>query len=218
MSHTSVGIDLGAAAIHVVVLESTEGAPPHVRGARTFAASDLDAVATLAAGARDIGVDAPTEPSLAVHRGDATISPKFRVARCGEIALGTDARIWVPWVTPSDPAKVPGWMQVGFDLWAALRDAGHEPVEVYPAGVFRALGDRVPPRKTTRAGAHARLALLTGHVELPPHVEMWSHDGIDALGAALVAHQKGAGTARAFGHGDRSCDGSAIWLPAPTVA
>jgi hypothetical protein len=60
---------------------------------------------------------------------------------------------------------------------------------------------------------HARIALLERHVELPAEVEVWSHDGIDALAAALVAHQKGTGEARPVGHEGAACDGSAIWLP-----
>ena len=109
-------------------------------------------------------------------------------------------------------------MKVGFDVWSALRDAGHEPIEVYPAGVFRVLAGHVPPRKTTRAGLDARIELLAPYVELPPGIAMWSHDGIDALGAALTAHQKGAGTAREIRHDEPTCDGSAVWLPAPPGA
>jgi hypothetical protein len=214
MNPRAVGIDLGAATIHVVVLESPADGLPTVVDARTFAASDVDGVVALVEGARDIAIDAPAQLSVAPHRDDSVISPKFRVARCGEIALGQDASIWVPWVTPADPEKVAGWMQVGFDLWAALRAAGHEPIEVYPAGVFRVLAGRVPPRKTTHAGVHVRIELLAPRLTLPPMIEVWSHDGIDALGAALTAHEKGAGTAREVGHDAATCDGSAIWLPA----
>ncbi len=214
MNPRSVGIDLGASTIHVVALDAAPRGLLSVVAARTFDATDIAGVAALVAGARDIAIDAPTELSTAPHQDDGSISRKFRVARCGEIALGQDTGIWVPWVTPADPAKVAGWMQVGFDLWTALRDDGHVPIEVYPAGVFRVLAGRVPPRKTTHAGAHARIELLAPHVELPATIEMWSHDGIDALGAALVAHQKGAGTAREIGHDASTCDGSAIWLPA----
>ena len=85
---------------------------------------------------------------------------------------------------------------------------------MYPAGVFRVLAGRVPPRKTTTGPARRVLELLAPHIELPATIEMWSHDGIDALGAALVAHQKGAGPAREIGHDASTCDGSAIWLPA----
>jgi hypothetical protein len=208
----SIGIDLGASTIHAVSLQAT-GSLPTVEAATTFAATDLAGVVAFAAGARDIAIDAPAQLSTAPHRGDESISPKFRTARCGEVALGQQAGIWVPWVTPDDAAKVAGWMQVGFDLWAALRAAGHEPLEVYPAGVFRVLAGGVPPRKTTRAGLRARIDLLAPVVALPPMIEMWSHDGVDALGAALTAHQKATGIAREIGHDAATCDGSAIWLP-----
>ena len=215
MSERFVGIDLGASTIHVVVLETQPQGAPTVVDARTFGASDEHGVLALVDGASDIAIDAPARLSVAPHRDDASISPKFRVARCGEIALGQDAGIWVPWVTPADPARVPGWMQVGFNLWATLHDAGHTPIEVYPAGVFRVLAGRVPPRKTTRAGIHARIEVLAPHLALPPTIEMWSHDGIDSLGAALTAHQKATGAAHEVGHDAVTCDGSAIWLPAP---
>ena len=84
--------------------------------------------------------------------------------------------------------------------------------------MFRSLSGRVPPRKTSHAGAHVRLALLAPRIALPAAVEVWSHDGIDALGAGLVAHQKCTGTARPVGHAGPGCDGSAIWLPAPADA
>jgi hypothetical protein len=214
MTSRSVGIDLGASTIHIVVLETSHGARPTVADARTFDAADLDAVVAMSAGAVDVAIDAPAELSTAVHRDDDSISRKFRTARCGEIALGQRAGIWVPWVTPFDATKVAGWMKVGFAVWKTLRGAGHDPIEVYPAGVFRVLAGHVPPRKTTRAGLDARIALLAAAVDLPPGIAMWSHDGIDALGAALTAHQKVLGTARRVGHDSPSCDGSAVWLPA----
>jgi predicted nuclease with RNAse H fold len=206
-----LGVDLGASTIHVVVLG---GEQPRVVDARTFDAANIDAVVALAAGAAEVAIDAPAELSTAPHRENESISPKFRVARCGEIALGQDAGIWVPWVTPADPDKVPKWMEVGFALWRGLRRAGHEPVEVYPAGVFRTLAGGRVPTKTTRPGLEARIRLLARHVELPAAIEMWSHDGIDALGAAVTARQKGVGVARRVAHSGATCDGSAIWLPA----
>ncbi len=210
---TYVGIDLGASTIHVVEVAG-EAPQPSVMAARTFDATEIDEVVAFVNGARDIAIDAPAQLSTAVHRDDESVSRKFRVGRCGEIALGQQAGIWVPWVTPADAAKVAGWMQVGFDLWSALRVAGHEPIEVYPAGVFRVLAGALPPRKTTRAGLHARIDLLTPRIDLPAGVQMWSHDGVDALGAAITAHEKGTGIARAIGHADPGCDGSSVWLPA----
>lgn len=213
MPDRSVGIDLGASTIHVVVVTGTARDRATVADARTFDASDLSSVVTLADGAAEIAIDAPAELSTAPHRHDQTISNKFRTARCGEIALGQDAKIWVPWVTPWEPAKVPGWIQVGFDLWQALREAGHEPLEVYPAGVFTMLAGKRVPSKSTRAGLQARIALLNTHLELPDTIEMWSHDGIDALAAAVTARQKRQGTAVRIAHAATGCDGSAIWLP-----
>lgn len=208
-----MGIDLGASTVHVVVVAGPARARATVADARTFDASDPSSVVALADGAAEIAIDAPAELSTAAHRDDATISNKFRTARCGEIALGQQAKIWVPWVTPWDAAKVPGWMQVGFDLWRALRGAGHEPLEVYPSGVFTTLAGKRLPKKSTRAGLRARIALLEPHVELPDAIEMWSHDGLDALGAAVTARQKWAGVAIRIAHAEPTCDGSAIWLP-----
>jgi predicted nuclease with RNAse H fold len=213
----SLGIDLGASTIHVVVLAGPPEGRGIVAGARTFDAADVDAVVALAAAAAEVAIDAPAQLSTAPHRHDETISNKFRTARCGEIALGQHTKIWVPWVTPWEPAKVPGWIQVGFDLWQALRDAGHEPIEVYPAGVFQTLAGMRVPSKSTRAGLHARIALLEPHVVLPDAIEMWSHDGIDALAAAVTARQKRQGAAVRIAHAATGCDGSAIWLPGAAV-
>lgn len=214
MTTRALGIDLGASAVHVAVLD--DGAERlRVSDARTFAATDLEGVVATAAGVSSVAIDAPAAPSLAVHREDETISRKFRVARCGEIALGEQARIWVPWVTPADPDAVPGWMRVGFSVWDVLIDAGHQPIEVYPAGVFRVLAGHVPPKKTTVAGRRARIDLLADAIGLPAGIEGWSHDGLDALAAALTAHQHATGVARAYRHEAPECDGSAIWLPAP---
>jgi predicted nuclease with RNAse H fold len=211
----ALGIDLGASALHLAVLDGDGPAGLQVRAATTVDATDLDAVVAAAAGADAIAIDAPAAPSIAVHRDDETISRKFRVARCGEIALGEQARIWVPWVTPPDPDAVPGWMRVGFSVWDALAAAGHQPIEVYPAGVFRVLAGHVPPKKTTPAGRRARIDLLAPAVDLPVEIGHWSHDALDALAAALTAHRCATGLARACGHDDPACDGSAIWLPVP---
>lgn len=210
----SVGIDLGASQVHVVVLDGGSGSRPRVDAARTVAATEVDAVVDMAIDAGAIAIDAPAALSTAVHRHDPAVSRKFRVARCGEIALGEQARIWVPWVTPAEAGAVPPWMQVGFAVWAALRGAGHAPIEVYPAGGFRVLAGRLPPRKTTTAGRRARIELLAPAVDLPADIETWSHDGLDALAAALTAHQCTTGIARAIGHSAPGCDGSSIWLPA----
>jgi predicted nuclease with RNAse H fold len=210
----ALGIDLGASALHLAVVGGDAPGPLRVSEAGTFAATALDAVVATAEGVDAVAIDAPAAPSTAVHNGDEAISRKFRVARCGEIALGQQARIWVPWVTPPDPDRVPVWMRVGFSVWDALIAAGHQPVEVYPAGVFRVLAGHVPPRKTTADGRRARIGLLADAIELPTGIDLWSHDGLDALAAALTAHQHATGVARRCGHDAPGCDGSAIWLPA----
>jgi predicted nuclease with RNAse H fold len=204
----AVGIDLGAQAMHVVVVEG--GAV--VDGA---VLDDVDAVVERCAGADRIGIDAPAAPSTGVHGRDGGISPKFAGARCGEIAAGVQLGVWVPWVTPEE-GRCPPWMRLGFALWSALRAAGHDPIEVYPAGSVWLEQRRWPPKKTTVAGLAARRALLGRFLELPPFVELWSHDGIDAaLAAAVAAEGDAALVAR---HDDPACDGSSIWFLDPSRA
>lgn len=207
-------VDLGTARIDAVVVTDAGGGRARVAEARCFAASAIDEVVALAHGATLVAIDAPAELSTARHRDDESVNRKFRVARCGEIALGQQARIWVPWVTPPDPDAVPGWMRVGFALWAALRDDGHEPIEVYPAGIFRTLAGERVPRKTSPDGLARRRSLLAAEAELPPMVEAWTHDAVDALAAAVTARQCSQGRARRCGHDGEGCDGSAVWLPA----
>ena len=213
-----LGIDLGASTLHAVVLSAAADGRGEVEEARTFDSTDLAGVVTLAEGVDAIAIDAPVELSTAPHRADQSLSPKFRTARCGEIALGQQAGIWVPWVTPADPAKVSGWMTVGFATWAALRAAGHEPIEVYPAGVFRVLNGTVPPKKSRLAGLRARVALLAQHVALPDSVDMWSHDGLDATAAALIARWSRDGRAERIGHAAPTCDSSSVWIPDRSLA
>lgn len=207
-----VGIDLGASRIDVVVLGGGDGGL-RVSRATTHGADEVDSVVDLVVKARAIAIDAPAELSTAPHRDDAAVNRKFRIARCGEVALGEQTGIWVPWVTPSDPARVPPWMTVGFSLWRALRTAGQKPLEVYPAGIFRTLAGARLPKKRTAAGRAARIEVLSIHVELPASVASWSHDPIDALAAALTAHAVDVGTATRHGHAGNGCDDSAIWLP-----
>jgi predicted nuclease with RNAse H fold len=207
-----VGVDLGASRIDVVVLTAGSNGVRVARAAM-FASDDIDTVVDAVRGASAIAIDAPAELSTAPHRDDDSVNRKFRRARCGEIALGQQAGIWVPWVTPPEPDRVPPWMGVGFGLWRALRAAGREPIEVYPAGSFRVLAAAPLPRKTTRAGLHARIGVLATHVELPAMVEMWTHDGLDALVAALTAHHADTGRGRRCAHDAPGCDGSSVWLP-----
>lgn len=200
-----VGVDVGARRMHAVALDS-RGA---VVGVGAFDAVRLAELVTWAAGAAQVAVDAPDRWSTAPHGADQDLSPKFRTARCGEIALGREHRIWVPWVTPIEPA--PGWISAGIELFAALRAAGHDPVEVYPHAAFRVLGGgRRPPPKQTRTGAERRVRLLEEAGVRAARLPGGSHDAIDAAAAALVGLHRARGTARSATCGH---DGSAIWLP-----
>jgi hypothetical protein len=208
-----VGIDLGAHALHVVTLVD-DGPCLSVRDARVLTPDAIDELSDLAAGAAAIAIDAPAGPSRGCHAADTTLAPKFRTARCGEIALGQQAGIWVPWPTPRAGTDTPVWMQVGFAAWEACRRAGPEPLEVYPAGAFRVLaGGRVPP-KSTPVGLRVRRRLLAAAVTPPTGFAMWSHDGIDATVAALTAAHHVRGIATGCGHTEPGCDRSAVWLPA----
>jgi hypothetical protein len=94
----AVGIDLGSKALHVVVIEARPDLT--VVDAAVVLADSNDEIRQLCEDADAIAIDAPSEPSTALHARDDALSTKFRVARCGEIALGEQHRCWVPWVTP----------------------------------------------------------------------------------------------------------------------
>ena len=201
-----VGIDLGASAIHAVALDVTRQAT--VTAAEVFAADEVGAAVRFCAAAAFVAIDAPSEPSTACHAEDPDVPARFRSARCGEIALARDHGYRVSWPTPVTGA--PGWMELGFTLWAALRAGGHAPLEVYPDACFKALAGRRLATKRTALGLGQRREVLATHVELPLGMPMWGHDGHDALAAAVTAAQRAAGRAlqATCGH-----DGSAIWLP-----
>jgi predicted nuclease with RNAse H fold len=202
-----VGIDVAAERLHCVALDEQL----RLRDVALCAAEELDALAHAVRNAEIVMVDAPAQLSTAPHAGDDTLGAKFRVARCAEIALGREHRSWVPWVTP-EAAPERGWITTGLAVFAALTAAGVPSGEVYPHAGYRALArGRVLPRKTTAAGVRARAALLTEVGVSVDSLTMWSHDGLDALLAAVVAADYGKGRARRVtcGHDD-----SAIWLPA----
>lgn len=191
---SAVGVDVGATHLHVAVLGDR---------VETWTTTSIDEVVRACDRADAVAIDAPSDPATGrVH--DGARSPKFAVARCNEIAAAEELGVWVPWVTPV-LAACPSWMQTGFALWRALREADHEPMEVYPAGCFWLLnGRRWPPKKQTSHGRSARLALLG--LDARPT----SHDHVDALMAAVVAR----GPNRRVGHDGPGCDGSTMWVPA----
>jgi predicted nuclease with RNAse H fold len=201
-----VGIDVGSRWLDVVALDGHG----RVVSSYRFAAGDSAAVVRSVEGADTIAVDSPDRWSAAPHAADTSLPPKFRPARCAEIGLATQFGVWVPWVTPTGPAG--GWMSVGIELFAALRRAGHSPIEVYPYAAFRRLNGGQPLRpKQSEVGAQQRRALLeAGGVDIGG-LAIGSHDVLDATVAAVVALHaaRGPGAAATCGH-----DGSAIWLPA----
>ena len=141
------------------------------------------------------------------HAGDDALAPKFRLARCAEVALGREHGIWVPWVSPAERPPY-GWIATGLTVFDALAPLGVPLLEVYPHAVFRALARTRLPRKATPEGRAARAALLAAAgVAVPAGA---SHHALDALAAALVARDHAAGRARRVGCGH---DDSAIWLP-----
>jgi predicted nuclease with RNAse H fold len=203
-----LGVDVGARLLHTVALTDEF----HLE-TRVFSAGDLDSAVAWAGGAAAVAIDSPDSWSTAPHASDLTLPPKFRTARCAEIGLGRRFGVWVSWTTPADPVDG-SWMDVGIRLFAALRTAGHSPLEVYPFGAFRTLAANRPlPKKQTPAGRHARAALLEAAGVAMPDTS--SHDCLDAAAAALVAlhHLGGRATRATCGH-----DGTAIWLPAALPA
>ncbi len=209
------GIDVGARRLDAVALDGQA----RVTDVRTFGTADLGAIVAWTEGVAAIGIDSPDRWSTAPHAADTSLSLKFRTARCAEIDLGRAHGIWVPWTTPVKPEEAT-WIAAGIDLFAALRARGHEPLEVFPHGVFRVLNQGVrPPTKRTREGLGARVRLLRAAAVSAPWPDLATHDALDATAAALVAlrHAQGGGPDRPVpaamaatcGH-----DGSAIWLPA----
>jgi hypothetical protein len=180
--------------------------------ARLLLPEDLDTLAEYCAGSSGVAIDAPECPSTAPHRNDLNLSPKFRTARCCEVASAQAPGLpAVAWVTPSADAEIPGWMQVGFQVWERLKDLN--PMEVYPhACFFQLSGNRMPKSKQRTEGLLERVALLGLRLDLPPGIEVWSHDGLDAAVAGFVATQGRRGAIK-VPHECDNWDGSELWVP-----
>jgi predicted nuclease with RNAse H fold len=200
------GVDVGARRIHVVVIDDRS----RVASADVVAALDTDRLRGLLGRIDGVAVDSPGAWSTAPHAGDESVAPKFRLGRCGEIALGREYGIWVPWSTPPEP-QVGTWMATGIEVFGLLRGEGHDPVEAYPYGGFRLLAGSRLPKKTTSEGRTVRAALLRSAGVEVDGLER-SHDFLDAALVALVARQRSLGTARVATCGH---DQSGIWLPSP---
>lgn len=161
-------------------------------------------------GVRRVAIDAPSALSPGAHADDTTLAPKFRAARCGEIALGREGGVWVPWVSPpvgARPDDVAGWIAVGLAVFDALGAAGFACVETFPQAVFRSLAGGRLPAKSSPEGLARRAELLRAAGVHETTLPLWGHDGLDAAACALVAADPSA-RALTCGH-----DGSAVWLP-----
>ena len=157
---------------------------------------------------RRVAIDAPSALSAGAHAEDAALAPKFRAARCGEVALGREHGVWVPWVSPPVGAdEVAGWIVVGLALFEAFGVAGIDAVESFPQAVFRSLAGGRVPAKSSAEGLARRVELLRGAGVVEATLPLWGHDGLDAAACAVVAADPLA-RAVTCGH-----DGSAIWLP-----
>lgn len=208
-SQSFVGIDLGGDAIFAVRIVQSDGL--QLQSALLCGPDELADLVGFCRAAASVSIDAPSELCNEPHRHDAALKPKWQGARCCEVALGQQFGIWVSWATPTTLERCQGWMRTGFEVWRALRAAGHEPLETYPHGAFVILAGSKPPTKSSVLGLRARVELLSGRVQLPQSVVMWGHDGLDAAVAAVVAADRDP-TMRAF-HDHAGCDDSSIWLP-----
>jgi predicted nuclease with RNAse H fold len=204
-----IGIDVAADRLNCIALEMS-GA---FAGGRVFAANELAALSDWAAGADVIAIDAPAHLSTAPHSADDSLSPKFQRARCAEIALGRDHRVWVPWTSPTGP-PIPGWIATGLKVYEALARTGPaELIEVFPYAGFRVLTRPARlPKKTSVAGIRQRTDALRVAGVRADALDLWSHDSVDAALGAIIAlqRQKDAAVPVTCGHDD-----SLIWLPEP---
>ncbi len=124
-------------------------------------------------------------------------------------------------------ARLPAWIEVGFDLFRALRrpTRGFEParpdslpgafgqppavMEVYPHAAFVTLLGGVPQPKSTRRGLRDRIAVLREHGLRWDNY--FDHDSLDALAAALTGRRYLQGLA----HGVGDAREGLLWVPVP---
>lgn len=203
---------MGADRLHVVIVEdegtvaATVVLDPHdPADTATF-----DALLAALPPGCPVGIDGPAGPSQAPYADDPDVSRKFRPARGCEVQLGRRRGIWVPWVTPRAGAEIPPWMAVAIGVHDRVAAHGLVPLETYPHAVFVALTGARPPRKTTPAGLAVRADALRAAGLIAAHLEMWSHDALDAAACAVVAHAHQRGTAVAIGD---ERDGTCMWMP-----
>jgi Protein of unknown function (DUF429) len=214
MPASAIGIDVGADAIWAVAIGLEER--PQIQASVLSHPVDLELLGRFVDGAAQIAIDAPAEPSDLPHAADLRYAPKFRRARCGEVALRRQG-IPVPWVTPARDAEPAPWIATGYGVWAFLRARGATPVETYPHGIFWRLAGSPVLHKQRPFGHLRRVEALRQTALDVPQIEMWSHDALDALAAAWVARLVARDQAERIDCRDDldwpDHDGSSIWLP-----
>jgi hypothetical protein len=115
-----VGIDRGQRRVHLVALDENL----NLDAARVVDVADLAGLRQLLERASVVAIDAPEALSTAPHANDESLPPKFRSARCAEIALGREHAIWVPWTTPTPELPLPPCGRQSCDLaWAKIQTA-----------------------------------------------------------------------------------------------
>jgi predicted nuclease with RNAse H fold len=206
-SPVAFGVDVGAERIHLVGL-AIDGSMAFARVLPTNELASFDACLGRLPPDGVVAIDGPGGPSAAAYADDETVSPKFRRARGCEVELGRQRRIWVSFVTGPEPLS--GWMAVAEDLHGRVIRSQRRALETYPHAVFSTLLGRRPPKKTTAAGVTDRVGLLNEAGLQEPTMPMWSHDGLDAAAAAVVALHAYRGTAIEI---RSDLDGTSLWLP-----
>jgi predicted nuclease with RNAse H fold len=172
------GVDVGGRrkGFHVAVVDArlhvtTERVAGAVRCAELLAARSPAAV---------VGVDAPpgwAEPGASSRAGERAFA---RARVCGIRFTPDEA------TAAHRTDRYYEWVEHGLELWAALRDAGLRPVEVFPTASWtRWLGGRASQsRAAWSSSGLAQLAPTVGGVE-----RVRDQDTRDAVAAALTARQ-----------------------------
>jgi predicted nuclease with RNAse H fold len=210
----AVGVDLGATDLWIVGLDGEQ--LPHVAFAEHLRGEMLTEFIELLRGTSVVAIDAPEGLSAGSHHGDARLARKFQRARCSEVALRQHG-IAVPFATPMEGEPLPAWMATGFRAWRAAKAVVPTVVETYPHGIFWRLAGRQLTGKQRDEGRAARRAVLAPLVRLPPGIDFWPHDALDALACAILAHNVWRGEADEISCADDLSwgvhDGSSMWLP-----
>jgi hypothetical protein len=136
-----------------------------------------------------VGIDAPRQPLPAPRRWSFVRGTwrrdQGKLGRHCEVAVKSLGLGNPQWTPLADAA--PAWMQLGFDLFGAVEDAGAVTHEVFPSATYRAVVD---------AGIDQQLHVPIGAVHRGPK------DLLDAAAAAYTVQRFLAGHGGEVGGGD----------------